>query len=261
MRVLLNMFAEPRIVTDPSICFFYHVMDIPGYERQDAQWDLRGKFSEYIGHVDVSGKRVLDVGCASGFLSFSAEAAGASEVVSFDMDGAHRQHLLPFHTKPYFSDHQAWLKTQDAYIDKWKNAYWLAHRCLHSKAKVFYGDVYALPEALGPFDVVIVGAVLEHLSDPIRAMASIAKLARHTIVISTELLETEEPIAEFRGRIDRPDIDYMFWAYSIGVYRHVLAMLGFTIVRTVTGNFRSEFLKGEFPRTAIVAERSPAPRN
>ena len=35
---------------------------------------------------DMTGLRVLDVGCAEGFFSFEAERRGASEVISLDFD-------------------------------------------------------------------------------------------------------------------------------------------------------------------------------
>jgi SAM-dependent methyltransferase len=243
------------MVTNLSDCTFYHTMDLPEYGTQLGAWDLRGRFFDYIGHVDCAGKRVLDIGCASGFLSFSAEAMRASEVVSFEMDHAGREHRLPFCTKDYYRDHPAWLKQRAVDIERKHKAYWLAHRALASNAKVYHGDVYDLPDELGMFDVVIVGAVLEHLSDPIRAMASIARRCSDFLVISTDLRETEDPIAHFMGRIDLPNNDHVFWVYSLGVYRHVLLMLGFNIIRTVTRDFRFNWRNGDFPRTAIVAQR------
>src|SRR6266404_5356421 len=168
--------AKPRIITDPTKCTFYHSMDIPGLGLQTGQWDLRGRFNEYIGNVDLRGKRVLDVGCASGFLSFSAEAAAASEVFSFYMDSAIRQHKLPFKNGLYFSNFEEWVRQRGAWIETWKNAYWLAHSRLNSHAKVFYGDVYDITREYGQFDVTFVGSILEHLSAPIRALASISKV-------------------------------------------------------------------------------------
>jgi 2-polyprenyl-3-methyl-5-hydroxy-6-metoxy-1,4-benzoquinol methylase len=249
-------YAIPRYVENISSCFFYHTMDVPGYGLQTGPWDLRGKFFDYVGHVDCKGKRVLDVGCASGFLSFSAEEFGAEEVVSFDMDSARRQHMLPFHNKTYYNDYESWFRNWNSYIEKWKNAYWLAHRVLGSHSKVYYGDVYSLPDALGRFDIVIVGAILEHLADPIRALASISRVTDSTIVINTDVLETEERIARFDGDASRPEIDYVFWTYSLGTYRHVLAMLGFDIIRTVKKAFRFTDVEGMYPRTAIVAQRA-----
>ena len=78
--------AAPRYVEDPSTCYFYHSMEQPGFGLQRGEWDLRGRFDESIGHVDLAGARVLDVGCASGYLSFSAERSGVADVYSFDME-------------------------------------------------------------------------------------------------------------------------------------------------------------------------------
>jgi len=231
-------------------------MDIPGLGLQTGQWDLRGRFNEYIGNVDLRGKRVLDVGCASGFLSFSAEAAGASEVFSFDMDSAIRQHKLPFKNGLYFSNFEEWVRQQGAWIETWKNAYWLAHSRLNSHAKVFYGDVYDITREYGQFDVTFVGSILEHLSDPIRALASISKVTRETLAITTPALHTEDPIARFVGDQDKPTVDFVFWVYSIGIYRHVLGMLGFKILNVKRPSFFYEIDKREVEATTIVAERS-----
>jgi SAM-dependent methyltransferase len=249
-------FAKPREIVSLKDCYWYHVMDVPGIGETAGVWDLRGKFSEYIGGVSVAGKTVLDIGAASGFLSFSAEKAEASEVVSFDIDVGDRQHLLPFQDSLYYRDHSIWAKSRTEHFDLWKNAYWFAHRAFKSSARVAYGDVYDLDPQLGQFDVVIVGAVLEHLSDPIRALASIARKAAHTLVINTGIIESNEPIARFMGDSKRPEIDYVFWTYSREVYRQVLEMLGFRITKTITSNFNYRVLNGSFPRTAIVAERT-----
>jgi hypothetical protein len=91
------------------------------------------------------GKSVLDIGTASGFLSFEAEAAGASEVVSFDMDTAERQILQPFNDSLYFTNHAAWVGEQTAVIRRWKMGYWTAHHALASKARAVYGNIYRLP--------------------------------------------------------------------------------------------------------------------
>jgi len=44
-----------------SECRFYHAMDLPGLGSIDGEWDLRGRFDEYIGGIDLRGQTVLDV--------------------------------------------------------------------------------------------------------------------------------------------------------------------------------------------------------
>src|SRR5258708_29666952 len=37
-----SSFSSPRHVTNISDCYFYHVMDLPGYGEVGTEWDLRG---------------------------------------------------------------------------------------------------------------------------------------------------------------------------------------------------------------------------
>lgn len=251
------LFAEPMETGKPEDCIWYHTMTLPGVGEIGGQWDLRGDYKAYTGGVDMAGKSVLDIGTASGFLSFSAEQAGASEVVSFDMDTGDRQTLQPFSNSLYFTNHAAWVEEQTAVIERWKRGYWTAHRALGSKAKAVYGDVYRLPPALGQFDIVLVCSVLEHLSDPIAALASISRHAAERMVLSVWIPEkTEAPQAWFLSTADRPETAAVHWAYSLPVYREVLTMLGFEIESVTDQSFKH--VSGPSPRTTIVARRLKA---
>src|SRR2546423_3892064 len=257
MNAKPTLFASPRFVDRLDDCFFYHTMELPGFGLVPAHWDLRGRFDDYVGGVDVRGKSVLDIGTATGFLSFEAEKRGASRVVSFDqLDGAD-QRFLPFKDKPYYRDHARWAEQYRAEIERWKNAYWLCHRLLGSKAEVFYGDIYDLPLALGEFDIAIIGSVLEHLSDPITALGSIARLTKERMVIVTPLLETKEPVARFEGQADKPEADFTWWIYSLPVYREILGMLGFEIEKVSPANYYYMYGDREEERSTIVAIRRP----
>lgn len=69
---------------------------------------------------------------------------------------------------------------------------------------------------------------------------------------------TEHRTAALIGHAQRPQEELAFWAYSLGSYRHVLAMLGFNIARVTTDMFNYRGGAGFVPRHAIVAERGPA---
>jgi 2-polyprenyl-3-methyl-5-hydroxy-6-metoxy-1,4-benzoquinol methylase len=71
------IFSPARYVQDPSQCVFYHKMELPEFGLVEGAWDLRGRINEYLGNVPLAGKRALDVGTASGFLSFEMEHQGA----------------------------------------------------------------------------------------------------------------------------------------------------------------------------------------
>lgn len=250
-----SLFAPPRFIERLDDCFFYHAIELPGFGLIPAHWDLRGRFDDYVGGVNVAGKSVLDVGTATGFLSFEAEKRGAARVLSFDQRDGSEQTFLPFKDKPYYRDRAGWAELYRAEIERWKNAYWLSHRLLGSKAEVFYGNIYELPAELGEFDIAIVGSVLEHLSDPITALASIARLTRERIVVVTPLLEADERIARFEGRADHPEADFTWWVYSLGVYREVFGMLGFAIEKVSRSNYRYMYGGRDEERATIVAAR------
>ena len=248
-------YVEPRHVEDVNDCFFYHTMTLPGLGEVRGQWDLRERFDEYVGGVELKGKSVIDIGAATGYLSFEAEKRGAIRVLSFDIAEARNQHFLPFKDKLHFRSPNQWTDVYGAEIERWKNAYWLCHRLLNSRAQTFYGSIYDLPITLGSFDVAIVGSVLEHLSDPINALASIARLTRETMVVVTPLFESEERVARFEGRADTPENDFTWWTYSTALYREVFSMLGFSIKSTTSAEYFYHYRERLEPRHTIVAER------
>jgi SAM-dependent methyltransferase len=243
-------YAERRQVESLDDCFFYHTMTLPGFGEVRGHWDLRGRFNDYIGNVDVNGKSVVDIGAATGFLSFESERNGASQVVSFDMAHGVQQSFLPFKDKLYFRE------SHNVEVEQWKNAYWLCHRLLNSNAKVYYGDIYDLPVELGQFDIAIVGSVLEHLNDPISALASISRLVRETIVIVSPLIQSDEPVARFEGSSDHPENDFTWWTYSTGLYREVLKMLGFHLERVVESEYFYHYQECLETRYTLVAVRT-----
>ena len=65
-------------------CLFYHCMDLPDGEVVSGPWDLRGREGVYLGDVAFEGARVLELGPASGALTYFMERRGA-DVVAFDV--------------------------------------------------------------------------------------------------------------------------------------------------------------------------------
>ena len=135
------MYAHPRTVKDVNECLFYHSLEIHGLGPINGLWNLIGRLDDYIGGVDVKGRRVLDVGCASGFLSFEMEKRGA-EVVSFDAESARDMDRLPFAKSLYSTNRKRWEDEFNEIIDSVKRSYWFAYERIRSNAKVFYGDIY-----------------------------------------------------------------------------------------------------------------------
>lgn len=231
---------KPNCLPTLQECRFYHSMDLPGIGSIEGDWDLRGKFDEYIGSIDVSGKTVLDVGTASGFLTFEAEKRGAT-VFSFDADGPERIQLVP----PSQNDSK--------YFDGMRNSYRLAHHALKSRATPVYGDIYRMSEVVPRCDVVFVAQILVHLRDPLGALHQASLAAKEHLVIVEGVdaaPDTDFPIARFLGA----QIPYAWWILSLPLYQALLPKLGFSITSVKTGEYISH-RTSVHKLTTIVARR------
>jgi len=174
-----EVFAEPRAVNSIDDCYFYHTMDLPGHGLVHGEWDLRGREAAYLGHVKVAGKRVLDVGTASGHLCFAMEKMGAG-VVGYDLSDQQEWDVVPYAA----NDVSSYIRERKQHIRKLNNSFWFAHRAFASNARVVYGTVYQVPEGLGRFDLCVFGSILLHLRDPFLALQCITSHVDETVVVS-----------------------------------------------------------------------------
>ena len=76
-------------------CDFYHSMSIPGVGEIVGLWDLRETVDDYLGRIDFAGKRVLEIGPASGFLTIEMERRGA-DVVAVELPDGVGWDFVPF---------------------------------------------------------------------------------------------------------------------------------------------------------------------
>jgi hypothetical protein len=88
-------FALPRDGVKFEDCDFYHTVEIPGRGVVHGQWDLRQHLDEYLGGYRFAGKRVLEIGPASGFLTFEMERRGA-DVVALEVPDDPGWDFVPF---------------------------------------------------------------------------------------------------------------------------------------------------------------------
>jgi hypothetical protein len=244
-------------VSDLEACKFYHSIELPNYGLQHGEWDLRGRFDDYTAGVPLDGRTVLDVGSATGFLTFEAEKRGAA-VTSFDASSVDQFHQLPVQTSEFVRNHDCWRAEMETWIEKIRNGYWLCHRDLASQARCVYGNVYDIDaENTGAHEVVIVGQILIHLRDALTALAATASVCTDTIVITEGSFDNDTPIAALAGRADKPELAYAWYQYSHGWYREVLTMLGFHDVQITTDTYscRQEDHAEEIALATIVGTR------
>ena len=227
-------YAEPRLVADPEDCFFYHTMEIPGHGLVQGQWDLRGGVEAYAGGVDYGRKRVLEVGTASGFLCYWMEQQGA-EVVAYDLSEDQAWDMVPFASSPG----QDFVAQRRAMMRKFNNGWWFAHRAFRSDAKVVYGTVYEIPEAIGTVDIATYCSVLLHVRDPFQALYRGSLLTADTMVV-TDVIgpKADASPAERRPERGLPQMRFIpdfktasppdtWWFLSPELVRAFLGVLGF----------------------------------
>ncbi len=221
-------YATPRNIEHLEDCRFYHYMDLPGIGLVEGTWDLRDEIDNYLGGLDYSGQRVLDMGTASGYLTFEMENRGA-DVVSYDITEGQPMEIVPYMNGGF--NLAAAQAASSQMGERTKNAYWFAHRLLGSRARAYYGDIRSLPVELGKFDVALFGMILGHLRDPFGALCSVARLAPSTIVITNQTHPDDDggtPLAYFMpSTANREPAAY--WALSIGCLTQMLDILDYEV--------------------------------
>lgn len=221
------IYAEPREVTVGE-CAWYQVMDVPGHGTMPGRWDLRETADAYLGNVDFQGKRVLELGTASGFFCFHMESKGA-DVVAVDLSPDHSWDVL---LSPS-DDEQAIRRTMRAGQQKLNNAFWLGHRAYNSKARFVHSTVYDVPEELGQFDIVTLCAILLHLRDPLLALQLAAQRATESVIIVDRkpdwMKKIKGPFARFMPSPEgkTPHGGWTWWHFSPDVLVAMLKMLGY----------------------------------
>jgi SAM-dependent methyltransferase len=259
-----DLYAPARFVTDVKDCQFYHTIDLPGHGAVSGTWDLRRNLDRYLGHVDFRGKRVLDVGAASGFLSFSMEQRGA-EVVSYDLPDT-----LPWDFVPFAgTDQQQVWAGYRRYHWQLNNSYWLGHRLFKSRARLVYGSVYNIPEAIGPVDVSVFGSILLHLRDPFLALQKALQITRHTAVVADVLPRRwfwhawlgrfVGPKMQFLPRLEGNQYHGTWWVLSARAVQRFLEVLGFEKTR-VTYHWQKFEGRNRLFYTVVGQRTRPAPK-
>ena len=116
--------------------------------------------SAYLGNVPLQGKRVLELGTASGFLCRYGKQ-GAT-VVGFDLSSEHSWDLCPLPSSILPRE------PHKTHIEKLKNGWWFAHRLLELTA--IRQHLRILQRSV---DISTFGALLLHSRDPFQPFSTL----------------------------------------------------------------------------------------
>jgi len=206
-------------------CDFYYTMELGDGEVVEGAWDLRGGERSYLGHVDVDGQRVLELGPATGHLSFFMERQGA-DIVAFDLAPGMAADIVPQEGH----DLEAHRRLSLVYAERVRNSWWYGHRKLGSRCRAVYGDIYQLPGDLRRFDISTFGAILMHLSKPFFALQQAAALTDKAIVVTDSIpslpAHPDATACEF-APVDTTKSVVVWWQLTPGAIIRMLRVLGF----------------------------------
>jgi tRNA (mo5U34)-methyltransferase len=160
--------------SDHGRFYWYHSIDLGNGILTQGDYDMRPYLRHYCFPESLAGKKVLDVGRASGFFAFEFESRGAdvtaTEIASYldwDFVGGRWERMRRAATIP---DQRAF----DEYHIT--GAFHFAHAALRSRVKPVTIGIYDIgPDTLeqAPFDLVFCGSLTSHLRDPVRALENL----------------------------------------------------------------------------------------
>lgn len=210
-----NVFEKPVKNVSLSNCSFSHTMSFPDGSHISGDWDMRDCIQEYLGNLNFNNKRVLDVGAASGYLSFYMESEGA-EVVSLDIPNGRYINIR---------EYPEYKKTPKHQTNGMHNSYWYAHEKFQSKNNLYLSGLYKkLPEEIGSFDIAVFGMVISHLRDPMLALMNVLSLVKDRVVIINPFYKSQRAEALFSQ-----DHKSLWWYLSDKCMEVMLKGLGFKL--------------------------------
>ena len=205
---------------------WYHSIDVAPGVTTKGMFDNRHALS-IIPFPDLRGKRCLDVGTCDGFYALHMERQGASEVVAIDLPD-----LTALDYPPEIR-HNKTVDLSQAEMRGRHGGFPVLREVLETGIEWRGSSVYDLsPQEIGTFDVVMVGSLLLHLRDPVRALDAVRGVVGDTLVIAEAvhgpltLRSRRQPLFELRGE----GADFQWWLGNERGIRQLLKVGGFEVV-------------------------------
>ncbi|MCB4362440.1 methyltransferase domain-containing protein [Hydrogenophaga taeniospiralis] len=233
-------------------CRFYHSVDLPGGESVKGEWDLRPTVGAYLGGVDFAGRTVLEIGPASGYLTFHMEAAGAS-VTALEPPMEHLWDVAPM---PDF-DLAAWREDFVHVITGVRHSFQYLHHLHDSQARLIVAHLDDLPESVGSFDIGLLAAVLLHCRSPFSVMEHLARRVTDTLIV-TEAYDAslgDLPVCRLLADTAHPQV-HTWWALTPAFVIQSLGLLGFPKARLSVHHQKRDLDGAMIPMFTVVARRA-----
>ena len=204
---------------------WYHSIDVAPGVRTKGMFDNRHALP-IIPFPDLRGKRCLDVGSHDGFFALHMERQGASQVVAIDLPD------LAALDYPPEVRHDPSVDLSKTEMLGRHGGFPVLREVLETNIEWRGCSVYDLhPDDIGTFDVVVVGSLLLHLRDPVRALDAVRGVVGSSLVVAEyvhpplTLRSRRRPLFELRGE----GRDFQWWLGNERGIRHLLKVGGFDI--------------------------------
>ncbi len=226
LDVTLRSFVEHQIRSEPY--WFQRIEVMPGIFSPGWSDPEKEKLPYYGLPEDLTGLRVLDIGCAEGFFSFEAERRGAREVIAIDSfpDSVRRFNIV--------------------------------RTARQASATAYLSNVYELDKArFGTFDLVLFYGVFYHLKHPQLALERIRSVCTGQLLFQTYIYEEPAvrgiPWAKYNpyGILSGKDKELydptVFWLFNSACCIAILDHVGFEDIHVVSDD----------PKPFVVRAKSP----
>ncbi len=169
--------------------------------KNRVKWE---RIENYIRKIDISGKRVLDVGCNEGFFSLKLAEMGAKEVVGIDAD------KLRLNKAEFVSEVLGVENVRYELVDIFDD-------CI---------------EKYGYFDFILCMGFLHRIPYPYQAISQLAKLSDMILFELKALKEGDHnsPIMKYCGGVSKDSNKFsgLYWLPSISCIESILEELNFS---------------------------------
>ncbi|MFN2464901.1 MAG: class I SAM-dependent methyltransferase [Candidatus Dormibacteria bacterium] len=216
---------------------WYHTIDLPDGTTTAGYFDTRSLPEQVRWPAALQGGLCLDVGTFDGFWAFEMERRGAEGVVAVDIDDPADLDWPPGSESWGTEQVQAWGSQRGPGFAE-------AAQRLGSRVERLNRSVYDLdPADVGRFDVVLCGALLLHLRDPVRALERMREVCAGELVLVEcldpvlDLLARGIPAARFAPGRDQ------WWRANLAGLRRMVEVAGFEVTWS-GGRFLTPFGPG-----------------
>jgi tRNA (mo5U34)-methyltransferase len=215
-----------------SVPHWRHRIRLPDGTLTPGTQDTESQLAVMQLPTDLTGKRVLDIGCSDGFFAFECERRGASEVIGVD-------------------------NYSSVFVDS-PSGFSIAKSLLGSRVELIEDDFMTMDlHAIGKFDLVLFLGVLYHLRHPLLGLERIASVCRNQTILETA---TQPPAAGWRKWFDRSPEHFMrfagpsgskdatnWWFPTVPCVEEMLRSCGFCNVSCVDYRHGRAFVHGFAP--------------